>query len=126
MSDEIEMDEILELENRRTEAMIKQDVPALDDILADDLSYTHTSARVENKAEFIAALRSGRTKYQAIERDDVKVRQYGDTAVVTGHANMQVNRNGRDSRFEIRFLNVYAKRQDVWRMVAWQSTKLPD
>ncbi len=120
------MDEIIELENRRAEAMIKQDVPALDDILADDLSYTHTSARVETKAEFIAALSSGRTKYQAIERDDVKVRQYGDTAVVTGHANMHVNRNGRDSRFEIRFLNVYAKRQDVWRMVAWQSTKLSD
>ena len=77
------MDEIIALENRRIEAMIKQDTQALSEILADDLSYTHSTARVETKAEFISSLTSGRTKYQSIQRDDVKVRQYGDTAVVT-------------------------------------------
>ena len=120
------MDEIIALENRRTEAMINQDVPVLEEILADDLSYTHSTARMESKAEFIAALTSGRTEYRSIDRKDVRVRQYGDTAVVTGQAKMHVSGNGRDNRFEIRFLNVYAKRQGVWQMVAWQSTKLPD
>ena len=120
------MDEIIALENRRIEAMIKQDTQALDEILADDLSYTHSTARVETKAEFISSLSSGRTKYQSIERDDVKVRQYGNTAVVTGRAKFHVNANGQDIKFQVRFTDVYAKRDDVWRMVAWQSTKLPD
>ena len=120
------MDEIIALENRRIEAMIKQDTHVLGEILADDLSYVHSTARVETKAEFIASLTSGRTKYQSIEREDVKVRQFGDTAVVTGQANFHVNANGNDIKLQVRFTDVYAKRDDVWRMVAWQSTKLPD
>ncbi len=120
------MDEIITLENRRIEAMTKQDVQALEGILADDLSYTHSTGRLESKAEFISSLTSGRTKYQSIERDDVNVRQYGDTAVVTGSAKFHVTANGQDMKFQVRFTDVYAKRDDVWRMVAWQSTKLPD
>ena len=120
------MDEIIALENRRIEAMTKQDGEALGEILADDLIYTHSTARMENKAEHIANITSGRPKYVSIDRQDVMVRQYGDTAVVTGHAKMHVNANGRDNKFEVRFIDVYAKRQGVWQMVAWQSTKLPD
>ena len=120
------MDELIALENRRFEAMTKQDAQALDEILADDLIYTHSSARVETKTEFISSLTSGRTRYKSVEPDDVKVRQYGDTAVITGHAWIHVNSNGRDNKFQVRFTDVYAKRDDVWRMVAWQSTKLPD
>ena len=120
------MDEIIALENRRIEAMIKQDTHALGEILADDLSYVHSTARVETKAEFIAALTSGKTRYQSIDREDVKVRQFGDTAVVTGLAKFHVNANGNDIKFQVRFTDVYAKRDGVWRMVAWQSTKIPD
>ena len=120
------MDEIIELENRRVEAMTKQDAEALDEILADDLSYTHSSARIETKSEFIASLTSGRTKYQSLVRDDVKVSHYGDTVVATGRAKFHVNANGKDIKFQVRFTDVYAKRDDVWRMVAWQSTKFPD
>lgn len=120
------MDEIIALENRRIEAMTKEDETTLNEILADDLIYTHSSGRVETKAEFIGNLASGRTKYVSFERDDVKIRQYGDTAVVTGFAKVHVTSNGRDLRFQVRFLDVYAKRNDTWQMVAWQSTKLPD
>ena len=116
------MDEIIALEDRRIEAMIKQDTKALGEILADDLSYTHSTARVETKAEFIAALTSGRTKYQSTERDDVKVSQYEDTAVVTGLAKFHVNANGNDIMFQARFTDVYAKRNGTWQMVAWQFT----
>ena len=120
------MDEIIALENRRIEAMIKGDVQELEEILADDLIYTHSTARVETKAEHVANVTSGRPKYVSVDRKDVIVRQYGDTAVVTGHAKMHVSANGRDNKFEVRFLDVYAKRDGAWQMVAWQSTKLPD
>ncbi len=116
------MDEIIALENRRVEAMIKGDVQALEEILADDLIYTHTTARIDTKASFIAAISSGRSNYQSVERKDVKVRQFGDSAVVTGHAKFHVGEN----EFEARFIDVYAKRNGTWQMVAWQSTRLPD
>ena len=120
------MDEIIALEKRRIEAMTNGDGDALNEILADDLIYTHSTARVETKAEHIANITSGRPRYVSVERKDINVRQYGDTAVVTGYAKMHVNANGKDNKFEIRFLDVYAKRDGVWQMVAWQSTKLPD
>ena len=78
------MEEIIALEKRRIEAMTNQDAKALGEILADDLSYTHSSGRVETKAEFIANATSGGSRYRALSQEDMKVRQYGDTAIVTG------------------------------------------
>ena len=120
------MDEIIELENQRIQAMTGKDIDALNKILADDLSYCHSSARLETKEDFISSITSGRTSYQSIDRDDVEVRQYGDTAVVTGQGKFHVISNGQDLRFQVRFTDVYAKREGVWQMVAWQSTKLPE
>ncbi|MDA1127138.1 MAG: nuclear transport factor 2 family protein [Chloroflexi bacterium] len=116
------MDEIITLENRRIEAMVNGDTQALEEILADDLIYTHTTARLDTKASFIDAVATGRSNYRSVEREDVNVRQYGDTAIVTGHAKFHVG----DNKFEARFIDVYAKRNDAWQMVAWQSTRVPD
>ena len=116
------MDEILALEDRRIEAMVKGDVRALGEILADDLIYTHTTARLDTKASFIDAVKTGKSNYKSVDRKDVEVRSLGDTAVVTGHAKFHVG----DNKFEARFIDVYAKRNAVWQMVAWQSTRVPD
>jgi len=120
------MDEIIELENQRIAAMIAGDEAVLDAILADDLIYTHSTARVETKAEFIGNVTSGRTRYVSFERDDVNFRDYGNTAVVTGHAKLHVIGSGRDLKFQVRFLDVYCRLNGSWQMVAWQSTKIPD
>ena len=120
------MEAILALETARIKAMCDLDIEQLEEILSDDLIYTHSTARQETKSEFISALTSGRTKYQSIDREDVKVQQYGETAVVTGHAKFHVNANGNDVRFQVKFTDVYVKRGEKWQMVAWQSTKIPD
>ena len=116
------MDEIIALEDRRIEAMTKGDVQTLEEILADDLIYTHSTARIDTKSSFIEAISSGRSKYRSVEREDVKVRQFGDSAVVTGHATFHVAANNSEARF----INVYATRNVPWQLVAWQSTKMPD
>ena len=119
------MDEIIELENQRIAAMIAGDEATLDAVLADDLIYTHSSARVETKAEFIGNVTSGRTRYISFERDDVNVQNYGDTAIVTGHAKLHVATGNQDLEFQVRFLDIYCKLNDRGQMVAWQSTKIP-
>ena len=116
------MKEILALEDRRAKAMIAADVQVLEEILADDLIYTHTTARLDTKASFIDAVKTGKSNYKSVDRKDVEVRELGDTAVVTGHAKFHVG----DNKFEARFIDVYAKRNGAWQMVAWQSTRVPD
>ena len=60
------------------------DYAALDRLLADDLTYTHSTAKVDTKATYLELLLSGRTRYQSLEPADVQIRIYGTTGVVTG------------------------------------------
>ena len=119
------MKEIIDLENRRFKAMTEVDTAVLDEVLSDDLVYTHSTARVESKSEFIASLTSGQTKYESVACDDVNVRRFNDTAIVTGSAWIAVVARGHHNKFQVRFTDVYAMQENAWRMVAWQSTKMP-
>jgi len=52
------------------------------------------------------------------------VRVYAATAVVTGQAAVEIKVNGQAKNLQIRFIDVYVKREGHWQMVAWQSTRL--
>ncbi|MFI5342390.1 MAG: nuclear transport factor 2 family protein [Candidatus Methylomirabilales bacterium] len=117
--------EIRQREIRRFEAMVRVDVAALDDILSEDLTYTHATGAFETKAEFIAKLKSGQVKYESLVPEDMRVRVYGTTGVVTGLAQVKVQVKGEHLSFQLRFTDVYVKKGDRWQMVAWQATRLP-
>ncbi len=117
-------EEIRQLETRRLRAMVEVDTAALDKILADDLTYTHSSGQVDTKAQFIASLKSGQLRYESVTTDEVKVRVDGDAAVVTGRGMMKVKAGDRELNMPIRFTDVYVKRRGRWQMVAWQSTRI--
>jgi ketosteroid isomerase-like protein len=116
--------EVLALEGKRVQAMLSADLATLESVLADDLTYSHSSGKVESKAEFIESVRTGRLKYKSFERSDVKVRIYGEVAVVTGRADVKVQSSGEDLDLPIRYLDVYVKKGGAWKMAAWQSTRL--
>ena len=118
--------EVLQADDRRFDAMRKEDWAALDATLADDLVYVHSTARVESKAEHIANLRAGKPHYRGIAPRERKARVQGNIGIVNGVSEMHVERDGKEQRFTVRYLAVYAKAGDVWRMIAWQSTKVPD
>src|SRR4030095_7887811 len=78
-------------ERDRFAAMVRADAGMLDKLLAPELTYTHGDARVVDKAVFLAELKSGDFKYVSIEPNDLKVRVYGNTAVVTGGARLETS-----------------------------------
>jgi ketosteroid isomerase-like protein len=119
-------EEVLQADDRRFEAMRKEDWPALDAALADDLTYVHSTARLETKAEHIGNLRGGKPHYRGIAPRERTVRVNGNVGIVTGVSEMHVERDGKDNRFTVRYLAVYAKAGAQWRMIAWQSTRVPD
>ena len=71
------MDNIIVLEHQRIEAITKGNVHVLEEILGDDLIYTHTTARIDTKSSFIEAISSGRSRYRSVELEDVQVRHFG-------------------------------------------------
>jgi ketosteroid isomerase-like protein len=115
--------EVLQADDRRFEAMRRGDWAALDAALSDDLTYVHSTARQESKAEHIANLRGGKPHYRGIAPRDRRVRVHGGVGIVNGVSEMHVERDGKENRFTVRYLAVYAKAGADWRMVAWQSTK---
>ena len=118
-------DEVRAADSRRIAATVKGDAAELGALLAEDLTYTHTTGQVESREEHLAAISAGKLDYQSIVRTEDQVRIYGDAAVVTGRADMKVNAQGKDLVLAIRFTAVWVKGEKGWRMVAWQSTRLP-
>jgi ketosteroid isomerase-like protein len=118
--------DVLAADDARFRAMAEGDWSALDAALADDLTYVHSTARLEGKAEHIANLRSGKPHYRGIAPRDRQVRVHGDIGIVNGVSAMHVERDGTAQRFTVRYLAVYALAGGRWRMTAWQSTRVPD
>ena len=116
---------VLNADNLRFAAMQKADVVALERLLGAELRYTHTSAVVQSKDEFIADIRTGTLKYLSIEPKDQKVQVYGNVAVVTGGAAVHIILRGNDQSFQIRYTNVHVNRNGKWQTVAWEATRVP-
>lgn len=113
--------DVLRHEESRYQAMIARDFDALDRLLADDLIYTHNNAVVDNKPALLQRLRDRVAVYKKIVRSDLKVRIYGDTAVVTGQADITTEK----SNPVVRFVNVWVRTGGQWRNALWQATPIP-
>jgi len=116
--------EILALEDKRFAAMVG-DLAALEALLHDDLLYTHSSGLTDTKASWLASMRSGKTKYKSGVWTDRKVRFAGETALVTGRAQLEAEVNGQPRTLKLVFLNAWTKTPKGWKFIAWQSTPQP-
>jgi ketosteroid isomerase-like protein len=117
--------EVLEVDTQRADAYVNGDVATLERILADDVTYVHPTGKVETKAEVIAGFKKQDRKYKSIKRDDVVVRIYGNTAVVTGRNTISAEYQGKNYDVQNRFTRVYVKQADGWRLVAHHGSNIP-
>jgi ketosteroid isomerase-like protein len=119
-------DMVIELDRKRMTAMAQKDIATLNEVIADDLIYTHSSARLDTKQSLIGNMEKGSTVYTSVVPSDVKAQDLGDTVVLTGNCRISVNSGGNAMSFGVRFTDVYARRGGKWQMVTWQSTRTPD
>ena len=119
-------DMVIELDRKRMTAMAQKDLATLNELIADDLIYTHSSARLDTKQSLIGNMESGSTVYTSVVPSDVKAQDLGDSVVLTGSCRISVNSGGNAMSFGVRFTDVYARRNGKWQMVTWQSTRTPD
>ena len=119
--------QVLQAEKDRFAAMVKGDRSALEKLLADDLTCTHSTALLETKEQFVKSVTSGTIDYVSImpSESDSKVRVNGNTAIVNGVAAVNVIDTGKDRKIRIRYTTVYTNRGGAWLLQAWQSTVIP-
>lgn len=117
--------EVLQAEQARVAALVADDYAALDLLLADDMTYTHSNASVDTKSAFIESLTSRVLKYHSLDHSDQQVRLYGDTAILTGKTQVHSTHFGNEVHVNLRFTIVYVRRDGRWQMAAWHSARIP-
>jgi len=117
---------IARIEEQRFAAMLSADTVTLDRLLASDLTYVHSNGKLESKQELVGAIKAGSLKYKVIAPEDVHVRLYDSTAVVTGRCRFEVESSGAEIKLQVRYTDVYVKKASGWQLVAWESTRIPE
>ena len=100
------------------------DVPALERLLTDDWILTHSDGRVQTKRDYLDELKTQARRNSSIANEDVKVRTYGDTAIVTGVSVQSGTSNGQTFGGRFRFTRVWVRVQGTWRMAASHSSRV--
>ena len=117
-------EQIKKIEKDRAAAVTRADVAALDAVTSDDYSLIDRNGRVRDKAQTMSAIKTGDIKITSNEVSDLKVRVYGDTAVVTGRADTKGTIGGKDVSGPMLFTRVYVKKNGRWQSVAFQQTAI--
>ena len=112
---------LMQIERNWTDAALKKDAAALDKILADDWVGQGPTG-IATKAQALAELKSGDNKVDSETLGEMKVRVFGNTAVVTGSDDEKSSYKGKDTSGHHVWTDVFVKRNGRWQAVASQDT----
>jgi len=115
-------DELKKFETDRAAATVKGDVATLEKQTADDYTFINFDGKMVDKSQMIDNFKTGRTKLTSNDVFDMKVRVYGNTAVMTGKADLAGTIEGKERKQEVMFTRVFVKKGCGWQTVALQQT----
>jgi ketosteroid isomerase-like protein len=130
----------------RTKANIEGDTETIERLMADDYVQTDVLGHVQNKSEWLnqyfkplaALIQAGKFRWEIYQEKDVQVRDFGDTAVVTGSLTLKPSgaipvpgRGWVESSQDVpartlRFTRVFVKRNGGWLLAALHNAWLPE
>ena len=116
-------EQLKKMEMDRAAAVVKADVATLDKTTSDDYVLINLNGRMTGKSEMIAGFKSGQSKLTAEDLSDLKVRVYGNTAVITGKADVKGTLGGTDATGTILFTRVWVKKDGRWQSTSLQQTR---
>jgi ketosteroid isomerase-like protein len=105
-------------------AMIDGDRSALTAIAAEDLSYGHSSGLVENKADFVEHIASGKSDFVTIDLAEQTITVTDKVAIVRHVLNAAVNDNNTPATLKLRVILVWHREKGEWKLLARQAVKI--
>ena len=115
--------EVLKLNKEYEEAIARRDASVHERLFAADYTYTPGNGNIMGREEHMSFTKSAAVEVKSLRSEDLRVRIYGDTAVVTGMWVSVDRRAGREfAERRIRYLLVYVRREGRWQIVAEQRT----
>ena len=105
-------------------AQIAADPKALSALCADDLSYSHSSGFLEDKAAFVANATDGKTEFLSIAYKDPTIKIVGPAAIVRFHWMAEMMTDGKKVANSLHILMNWLKQGDEWKLLSRSATKL--
>jgi ketosteroid isomerase-like protein len=116
-------EELLKLEQQFAAAIVKNDPEAIGRFVADDWIIINADGGIIDKARFLEVIKSGALTHEMMESDDIRVRIYAESAVVTGLVRTKGKFMGRDFSTQERATDVFVRHDGRWRCVLSQLTR---
>ena len=109
--------EILKVEEEFAQAMIKNDADKIGTFLADDWIIIDPDGGIIDKVRFLSVTRSGALTHEAMDSQDVRIRIYGATAIVTALISSKAKYMGQEFSTRERATDVFVKLDGKWKCV---------
>jgi ketosteroid isomerase-like protein len=105
-------------------AIVKPDLAFLERVLDKDYSHFRPHGNVENRAQYLEDRKSGSVDFDSLVADEIKVRVFGDTAIVTYRSTAK----GKDKDGAINeqrlWTRVFVRKSGQWKLVHGQGTTI--
>lgn len=122
----IEVEQLIrQLNDDWVKAIMRADAETLNRVMADDFFFTYP-LEGDDKAQFIADVTSGDFKIAHITREQLSVRVFGSTAVLTARDSATWLYHGRELSGQYKIIMVYAERDGRWQLCAVQACPMQE
>ena len=116
-------EELLKLEAEFAEAIAKNDPGGIERLVADEWIIINADGGIIDKERFLGVIKSGTLTHEMMESDNMRVRIYGDSAVVTALTRTKGKFMGQDFSTEERATDSFVRLNGQWRCVLTQLTR---
>jgi ketosteroid isomerase-like protein len=118
--------EVKKLMDAAEVALAKNDADAMEKIYSDNYMLVNIDGSVQNRAERLASLRSGDTKYSSFSYSEPTFRFNADgtAVIVIAKLSMKGTSKGKPMDGDYRITQVYRKMPEGWKQITAQATKI--
>jgi len=106
-------------------AWLKQDKAKIESLTAEQLSYSHSDARLEDKTKFIEGVMSRKATFKSLEWPELTVQVVGNNAIVRHLWVSESELDGKVTNTKIGVMQVWQKQDGGWKLLARASWRLP-
>ncbi|MGX0890305.1 ketosteroid isomerase-like protein [Pseudomonas sp. ADAK2 TE3594] len=107
-----------------TQAMLNKNIPQLQALTSENLTYGHSSGKIQDKKEFIADIETGKSAFKTLEMQNQTITVSGDVALVRHHFSAQAIKGTEIIPTEIENFQIWQKQKGKWLLVGRQAFRL--
>jgi len=106
-------------------AVIKKDKATLEKYTSPTVTYSHSNALMEDRAQMIAAMTAPDIAYTAMDMEETKMRFFGKVGVVNTKMTVKNANKGVAQTIPLSVLMVWVKEGSDWKLTARHTTRFP-